>query len=147
MIPGFWSPVELNVLILPSLSGLSADISQLTGSDLKLRCRSSALQILKLKEKKHVSQVAIDDIVESSMAQYDNCVEMMTATIRSQPADKGLDPDDFDFSTPLQLMGHPFTGLETQYKQVKYFKEELNLIVSFCVTVYKHYNFNISGAS
>ncbi len=74
--------------------------------------------------------------------------------IQSQLADKGLDPDDLDFSTPLHLMGHPFTGLETQYKQDKYFKEELNLIVS-CLVGYKHYNWtakfqcftHISGAS
>lgn len=55
---------------------------------------------------------------------------MMSATVRSQLADKGLDPDEYDFTTPLQSMGHPFTGLETKYKQDKYFKEELNLIVS-----------------
>ena len=45
-------------------------------------------------------------------------------------AEKGLDPNDFDFDATVRDVGHPFSGLETKYKQDKYFKEKLDLIVS-----------------
>ena len=56
----------------------------------------------------------------------------------SQLADKGIDPETIDLDSVLAKFTHPFFELDTKYKQEKYFKEKLGLIVSckrVCVCV------------
>lgn len=50
----------------------TADIDRLKGYDEELRKNSAALLLLKLKEQRRVSQVAVDDIIEHTKAQFDN---------------------------------------------------------------------------
>ena len=52
----------------------TADIDRLMGYDEELQKRSAALLLLKLKERRRVSQVAIGDIIEHSKAQFDRTV-------------------------------------------------------------------------
>ena len=40
---------------------------------------------------------------------------------------------------PEGTHGHPFSGLETQYRQMKYYKQYFEVVVSFCITVYIYY--------
>ena len=92
--------------------------------------RSSALLILKLKEQRRVSQVAIDDIVENSKSQFERTTSMLLAQVRSHLADKGIDPDTLGLDSTCLQFEDSFAQLDTKYKQEKYFKDKLGLVVS-----------------
>lgn len=77
-----------------------------------------------------MSQVAIDDIIEHSRAQFERTVSVVLAEIRSHLAEKGADPCQLDLDSALSKLQHPFSNLDTKYKQDKYFRDKLGLIVS-----------------
>jgi uncharacterized protein YkvS len=87
--------------------------------------------LLKLKERRCVSQVAIDDIIEFSKAQFDRTVSILLAEVLSQLAAIESDPNELDLDSSLAVLHHPFSDMDTKYKQDKYFKERLGLIVSY----------------
>ena len=70
----------------------TADIDRLMGYDEELQKCSAALLLLKLKERRRVSQVAVDDIVEHTKAQFDRTVSIVLAELRSHLAERGVDP-------------------------------------------------------
>ena len=108
----------------------TADIDRLMGYDEELQKRSAALLLLKLKERRRVSQVAIDDVVEHSKAQFDRTVSILLAEVRSHLAEKGVDSSELDLDSSLSKFHHPFLELNTKHKQDKYFRDKLGLIVS-----------------
>ena len=108
----------------------TADIDRLMGYDEELQKRSAALLLLKLKERRRVSQVAIDDIIEHTKAQFDRTASIVLAEIRSHLAERGVDPSELDLDSALSELNHPFSELDTKHKQDKYFREKLGLIVS-----------------
>ena len=105
----------------------TADIDRLMGYDEELQKRSAALLLLKLKERRRVSQVAIDNVIEHAKAQFDRTVSTVLAEIRSHLAERGVDPSELD----LSKLNHPFSELDTKHKQDKYFRDKLGLIVSY----------------
>ena len=108
----------------------TADIDRLMGYDEELQKRSAALLLLKLKERRRVSQVAIDDIIEHSKAQFDRTVSIHSAEIRSHLAERGVDPSELDLDSALSKFNHLFMELDTKHKQDKYFRDKFGLIVS-----------------
>lgn len=108
----------------------TADINRLTGNDEQLQKRSSALFALKLKEQRRISQKALDDVIDFSKAQFEQTTSMFVAEVSSQLAEKGLDPDILNLDSVFSKFNHPFSELDTKFKQNKYFKEKLGLIVS-----------------
>lgn len=108
----------------------TADIDRLMGYDEELQKRSAALLLLKLKEQRRVSQVAVDDIIEHTKAQFDRTVSIALAEIRSHLAERGVDPSELDLDSALTKLNHPFSELDTKHKQDKYFRDKLGLIVS-----------------
>ena len=108
----------------------TADIDLLMGYDEELQKCSAALLLLKLKERWRVSQVAVDDIVEHTKAQFDRTVSIVLAEIRSHLAERGVDPSELDLDSALSKLNHPFSELDTKHKQDKYFRDRLGLIVS-----------------
>ena len=100
------------------------------GYDEKLQQRSAALLLLKLKEQRCVSQVAIDDIVEHSKVQFDRTVSILLAEVRSHLAERGVNPSELDLDSAISKLNHPFSEMDTKHKQDKYFREKLGLIVS-----------------
>ena len=60
---------------------LELDIQQFLGTDVTQQKRNSALVILKMKEKYHLSQTAIDNIIGSSQALFDETVSRLHAGI------------------------------------------------------------------
>ena len=97
------------------------------GYDEELQKRSAALLLLKLKERRRVSQVAIDNVIEHTKAQFDRTVSIVLAEIRSHLAERGVDPSEL----VLSKLNHPFSELDTKHKQDKYFRDKLGLIVSY----------------
>ena len=108
----------------------TADLDRLMGHDEKLQQRSAALLLLKLKEQRRVSQVAINDIVAHSKAQFDRTVSILVAEVRSHLAERGVNPSELDLDSAISKLNHPFSEMDTKHKQDKYFREKLGLIVS-----------------
>ena len=113
-----------------------ADLEYLLGDSDKQQ-RASALFLLKLKEQRRVSQVTIDDIVSGFEGLLQQTVSRAKAGVRSKLAEQGVDPLDItDLDDVFEEISHPFNGLETAYKQEKYFKDSLGLVVSiYCYSM------------
>ena len=103
------------------------DFERLMGTDVETQKRSSALFLLKLKETRHLTQVAINDIVEGARQIFHQTASRIHAGINEKLAAEGVATD---VTTVFTNLVDPFSGLETQYLQEKYFVEELSLIVS-----------------
>ena len=102
----------------------------MTGADQEELRRSSALFLLKMKEQRKTSQVAIDDIVEGSRSLFCQTLTRLRAGVNAQLAEVGVDPDSVGLEKIFKNIVDPFNGLETCYLQEKYFRESLYLIVS-----------------
>lgn len=101
------------------------------GTDLQSRRRSSALFLLKLKEHRRISQTALDDVVEGSRSLFQQTVQTVQAGVRASLANNGIHPDNVHgLSDAFNELSDPFDGLETRYKQEKYYKDNLGLVVS-----------------
>ena len=96
------------------------------GHDEKLQQRSAALLLLKLKEQRRVSQVAIN---KHSKAQFDRTLSILLAEVRSHLAETGVNPSELDLDSAISKLNHP-SEMDTKHKQDKYFREKLGLIVS-----------------
>ena len=111
-----------------------ADIRYLTGPDQTELRRSSALFLLKLKELRRTSQVAIDDIVEGSRSLFCQTLDRVQAGVKARLAEVGIEPESVGLDTIFQDIVDPFNGLETCRHQENYFRESLHLIVSIMCT-------------
>ena len=113
-------------------STVSADVQYLIASDVAQVRRSSALFILKLKEQRRVSQVAVDDIVESCKSLFSQTIVRVQAGVRAKLAEAGIEPHAIDgLGGVFDDVTDPFQGLETCHLQEKYFRDELGLVVSY----------------
>ena len=93
--------------------------------------RTSALFLIKLKEQRRVSQVAVDDVVSGFEGLLQLTVSRAKAGIRAKLAQQGIDPTSVHgLDDIFKEILNPFDGLETGHKQEKYFKECLGLVVS-----------------
>ena len=101
------------------------------GRDVEEVRRSSALFILKLKEQRRISQVAIDDIVEGCKGLFTQTIDRVQAGVCAKLAEVGMDPDSIESLNDLFMsITDPFEGIETCHLQEKYFRETFGLIVS-----------------
>ena len=108
----------------------SSDVRYLLGTDAECIRRTSALFLLKMKEKHRLTQVAINSIVEESRGLFYQTMERVRAAIQAKRADKGIDENIIDFDDIFESTVDPFRGLETCYLQEKYFNDQLGLAVS-----------------
>lgn len=112
------------------LSASQGPTSQhVTAVDAEIRRRSSALFILKLKEKRHLTQTTIDDIIESSQILFAQSIEHVKAGVEDKLVEEGMQVHGLE--TLFKSIVDPFDGLMTRYQQERYFVENLGLIVSF----------------
>ncbi len=112
----------------------SADIQFLMGTDVEIIRRSSALFLLKLKEQRRISQVAVDEIVSGSRGVFIQSMERVQAGVRAKLAESGVDPGSITgLDSVFTNVPDPFGGIETCYLQEKYYREQLNLIVSIAM--------------
>ena len=101
--------------------------------------RASALFLIKLKEQRRVSQVAVDDVVSGFEGLLQQTVSRAKAGIRAKLAQQGIDPTNVQgLEDVFQQILNPFDGLETGHKQEKYFKESLGLVVGTHELMYIH---------
>ena len=85
-----------------------------------------------LKKKRHLTQAAIDDVVEGSRLLFSQTAQRIRAGINEELAQNGV---EIDVNPVFENLVAPFSNLETQYLQEKYFTEELGLIVSISIGI------------
>lgn len=105
------------------------------GRDTKVAQKSSSLFLLKLKEQRRISQIAIDDIVDGSRLLFCDTIKRVQANVKAKLAESGVDPDAIAGLDNAFNVYDPFVGLETSYLQEQYYREKLGLIVS-CVNLF-----------
>ena len=109
---------------------VEADLDLLLGNDKDAQQRASALFLLKLKEHRRLSQVAIDDIVEEWGELFSHSVRRLSASVREKLSSNGIDVDDIDgLDQVFEDVPHPFEGLKTRFLQEKYYRQSLGLVV------------------
>lgn len=93
--------------------------------------RSNGLFLLKMKETRQISQPAIDDIIEGCRELVFRRSQEIKRVVWSTLSASGIDPDSVSGLTSVfDDEFDPFLGIETQYKQEKFFREEFGLLVS-----------------
>ena len=111
----------------------SPDIQYLTGTDIDRMQRSNALFLLKLKEKRRISQVAIDDVVAGSRNLISQTITHVQAGVKDKLAEAGIDPESIKGLNNIFESVDPFENLGTSYLQEH---EELGLVVSANIHVH-----------
>ena len=123
----------------------------LLGNQEQLR-RNSALFLIKLKEQRRVTQVTIDDIISGVEGLLQQTVSRAKAGVRAKLAQQGISPTDIiGLDEVFDGIFQPFGGLETAFKQERYFTECLGLVVSNvheaqCIMVYIYLMYTYIGA-
>ena len=92
--------------------------------------RQAALFLLKMKEKKFLTQSAIDELIQETSSIFDRTFSMFRAGIREKIAAAGVDPTSLQLDSIFDELTDPFDGLKTKHFQEKYFRDSLQLIVS-----------------
>lgn len=84
-----------------------------------------------MKETRQISQVAIDDIIEGCRELVFRRSQEIKSLVWSTLSESGIDPDGVSgLESVFDDEFDPFNGIETQYKQEKFFREEFGLLVS-----------------
>ena len=110
-----------------------AEVDELLGTDQEKQ-RSSALFLLKLKESKQVSQVVIDELVTGWNSLFSHTTLRIQAGVRASLANAGIDLNDVPgLDDVFRELPMPFDGIETRFKQEKYYRESLHLVVRYLV--------------
>ena len=100
------------------------------GTDVTALRRQSALFLLKMKEKRFLSQAALDDMVHETCAIFTQSFEIVKAGVREKLSEAGVDPSEMNLDGVFSGLTDPFDGLRSKYFQEKYFLENLGLVVS-----------------
>ena len=121
---------KIDVCISILLGAVQTDLDLFLGTDKEAQQRFSALFPLKLKESKRLSQAAIDDIVHEWDGLFTPTVQRLQSRIRAKLATAGIDIDEIEgLNEVFRDVPNPFEGLETCYKQEKFYRETLGLVV------------------
>ena len=109
------------------------DPHRTTIADKKSLKRNAALFLLKTKEVGRVSQVTLNNIVfdlsNFIQVQMDELQETVKSILRANNVQNEV-VTAIGRSFSKEDISRPFAGLESEYLQKKYFKEELNMLVS-----------------
>ena len=91
----------------------------------------AALFLLRMKEKKLLTQTAVDELIDETSSIFDRTFSMLKAGIRENLSTLGIDPTSLELDNVFDELSDPFDGLKTKHIQEKYFKDSLGLIVSY----------------
>ena len=109
---------------------VQADLNLLLGTDKLLQQRASALFLLKLKEFRKISQVAIDDIINECGDVFSHTILRLHADVRANLAASGVDESVIEgLREVFDNLPGPFQGLETRHLQEKFYRDHLGLVV------------------
>ena len=101
----------------------------------------SGLFLLKLKDFRCISQSAVDDVVDEMTMLCQHTVGRLKAGIEANLALNGIEVNSLQgFDDIFSKVVMPFDGIDTNYKQEKYFQETFHLVVSFNEPIIVHYS-------
>ena len=88
-----------------------------------------------LKEKHKLTQVALQGVIEGVTSliqcQLDSLHTQVCQQLRSANTPEAVIGNLDSLFSENGTVGQPFAGLETQYQQLKFYRDHFNLIVSF----------------
>ena len=107
------------------------EINQLLGTDGQAQKRESALFLLHLKEEKGLSQSAINEVVIASQKLFKHTISRVEAGVEDCLSKEAFLLSDIPgLSALFSNVKDPFSGLISQFLQEKFYKEELQCVVS-----------------
>lgn len=101
----------------------------MTGGDVEIIKRSSTLYLLKLKEHYRIPQVALDYVVEGTKGLLSQTIQHVEAAVSSKLSESEMVLNGL--GDVFQNVINPFEGIDTEFLQEKYYREQLGLIVSY----------------
>ena len=97
--------------------------------------RNAAMFLMGLKEKYMITQVALQGVIEGVTNLVQSHLDTLHSQIQQRLLLSGVSQAAIDGIQPLfsecGTYAHPFQGLETQYQQLKFYRQHFNLIVSY----------------
>ncbi len=104
------------------------------------RKKAAAIWILKVQEKYKLTQSTMALILKDMTGFIQDLLSDLQDEINASFSSVGIDqssiPGLSELFSPTSMYGSPFDGLQSQYQQQKYYKEELGLIVSYTPSTY-----------
>lgn len=131
-VPVWAYSIMLNTFIIPKQ--LHSDPADLQ--------RAAAMWMLKVKEKNKLSQMALQGIIEDVTNLIQTYLRDLNLSIKNHLKEGGVSEEVISsldpFFSPGGKYGEPFRGLETEHRQLKYFKNCFSMVVrsepkTFCV--------------
>ena len=89
-----------------------------------------------------MSQAVIDAVIAEWDCLFSFTVDCLATRVRGKLISVGIDPGNIEgFSELFSDLPRPFSELETVYKQNKYYKENMGLVVSIILLIklYSYY--------
>lgn len=110
-------------------SGMEVD-QRLQLSDDETEKRQSALFLMKAKEINKVSQSALNELVGDITSLFEQKVQSLQSSVSAALAEKGIimDPELQSLFCKPEVIA-PFQGLESEYLQKKFYRENFGLLV------------------
>ena len=94
---------------------------------------AAAKFLLGLKENKHISQTAIDDVVSGCGILISGMVNSLKVIVQRKLVDAGVANAVIeDINDAISELPDPFSGLQTAYLQNKFYKDHFHYVVSLC---------------
>ena len=100
-----------------------------TGINQEQQQKESAKFILKLREIRGISQVAVIDVVEGCQSLFQNTLARVKEGVRDKLSHSGIDYSDVGELDSVFDLPDPFEALDTIYLQDTYFKEHFHYLV------------------
>ncbi len=104
-------------------------ISQILGTDALLQQKKSALHVLNLKEVHGLSEIAVQHVIHETQSIFSHTVHRIKAGVSEHLSRSGIEAPSslYDMFSDID---DPFKGLHTSYLQEKFYRENLDCIVS-----------------
>ena len=96
---------------------------------------AAAKFLLGLKENKHISQTAIDDVVSGCGILISGMVNSLKVIVQRKLLEAGVAYAVIeDINDAVSELPDPFSGLQTAYLQNKFYKDHFHYVVSLCIS-------------
>lgn len=104
-----------------------------THSNMSSRKKSAAIWILKVQETLKLTQSTMEQILKDITAFFEESLIELGNEVKAILLEAGIEiaqlPDLAKLFSPDSPYAKPFGGLETQHLQMKFYKEEMDLVV------------------
>lgn len=134
---------EFESIIMQSTTGITEDeqmdlsenVSTVNSVDNDRRRRAAATWILKVQEQHKIPQSTMEEILKDVSGFVQDLLidlhQKVNSTLQSACVDPSQVPGLAELFHPESEFAKPFSNLETQHMQLKFYRQNFNLIVSF----------------